>query len=92
MPRIATNARSRILERFVLEALGWYPHLPAVGKQAFAVGRHEVGHLASLPDVSVKPEAARHGVDHPFATRAKFAEERLRRFCLRLDVVLTRHA
>ena len=92
MPRFASDTRSWILERLVLESLGWNPDMSSVGKEALTVRGDEVRHLAALPDVSVKPQTAGHGVDHPFAARAEFAEERLRRFRLRLDVFSTRHA
>ena len=75
MPRLASGSRARILERFVLKPFGRKSGVSTVREQQIAVGGNEVRHLASLPDVSMEPEAAIHGVDHSLAPRSEFAKE-----------------
>ena len=68
MPGVPANAGARILERLVLQAGLWQAYRASVIKEALAVGRHEVRHLAPLPHVTVEPEPSVHRVDHPLAT------------------------
>lgn len=73
MPRCASHSGSRILEWFVLETRLGNSDATAVLEQTFAIRRYQVRHRTPLPDVTVQPEAAVHGVDHPFTSRAEFA-------------------
>ena len=66
MPGIFSFAGTRIFEGLELEPLQGKPDLATVGKQQLSIGRDEMGHLPSLPNVTVQPEAAGHGVDHSF--------------------------
>ncbi len=88
MPRIAADARSRILQRLELETGLPEPDRRAESKQSLTIGRHEVRHLAPFPDVAVQPQTAIHCVNHPSAARPKLpvfrtCREVVRRF--RLD-------
>jgi hypothetical protein len=68
VPGVATDAAPGILEWLELQAAFWQTYRASVIKQALAVSRHEVGHLAPVPHVSVEPEATVHRVDHPLTT------------------------
>ncbi len=67
MPRITAYSRARILQWLELESRGWNADRRAVPQKAFAVGRYQMGHRLSLPDVPMQPETAIHGVNHSFA-------------------------
>ena len=73
MPRVAPIPRPGVLQRFVLETRGRQSHGAAVGEQALAIGRDEMGHRAALPDMAMEPETAVHRVDHPLATVVELA-------------------
>jgi hypothetical protein len=68
VPRIAALAGAGILERLELKSAFVQANRPSISKKAPSVGGHEVRHLLPLPDVTVKPEATVHCVDHPIAT------------------------
>jgi hypothetical protein len=53
MPCVAPLAGSRVLERFVLEALRREADVTAICEQESPVGRDEMGHRSTLPHVSV---------------------------------------
>lgn len=72
MPRIATYARSRILQRLELETGLPEADPRAESEQSLTIGRHEVRHLAPFPDVAVQPQTAIHRVNHPRAAGPKF--------------------
>jgi len=83
VPRIATDARSRILQWLELEAGLPEPDGRAEAEQSLTVGGHEVRHLAPFPDVAVQPQTAIHRVNHPCAARPKFSVIRIRRELVR---------
>jgi len=66
VPRGATDSGARIFERLELEPLQGKPDLATVGKQQLSIGRDEMGHPPSLPNVTVQPKATGHRVDHSF--------------------------
>jgi len=66
VPRIFSLAGTRIFERLELEPLQGKPDLATVGKQQLSIGRDEMGHPPSLPNVTVQPKATGHRVDHSF--------------------------
>jgi hypothetical protein len=68
MPCIPTRAGAWILEGLELEPFGGNSHLLSIGKQARSIGRDQMRHGPSLPDVAVHPESTVHGVDHSGAT------------------------
>jgi hypothetical protein len=72
VPRVATYARSRILQRLELETGRPEPDRRAESEQSLTIGRHEVRHLAPFPDVAMQPQTAIHRVNHPGAARPKF--------------------
>jgi len=76
MPGIPAFARSRIFERFELEAMGGDADFGAVVEQPLFIGRHEMRHAPAFPHVPVKPEATIHRVDHAVAAAFKFSERR----------------
>src|SRR5690242_6424824 len=53
VPRIASDARPRILQWLELEAGLPEPDGRAKSEQSLTIGRHEVRHLAPFPDVAV---------------------------------------
>jgi hypothetical protein len=73
VPRIATYARSRILQRLELETGLPEADRRAESEQSLTIGGHEVRHLAPFPDVAVQPQTAIHRVNHPSAARPKFS-------------------
>jgi hypothetical protein len=75
VPGVSTNAAARILERFELERFGGDAHTPAIGEEQCSVRGDEVRHGPPLPYVSMEPQTAIHGVDHPIAPGAKLAND-----------------
>jgi len=73
MPGFSAQTRARILQRLVLESTWLETDTRAVLEQPLSVGRHEVRHGAALPHVSMQPQTAIHGVNHPVAARREFA-------------------
>jgi hypothetical protein len=73
MPRVASDARARILQRLELKPTRRETDARSIGEQALSVRRHEVSHRTPFPDVTVEPEAAVHGMDHPLATQRELA-------------------
>lgn len=71
MPRVATDAVARILERMELQALRRNTHALAPREEPRPVHGDEVRHRAPEPHVPMQPEAAVHGVDHPDAPIGK---------------------
>lgn len=71
MPGVAAFARSRILERVVLQAFSGDAHARAPGEEPLPINRDQVGHRTPEPDVTMQPEAAVHGVHHALAPRAE---------------------
>lgn len=71
MPGFATFVATWVLERMVLQALGWDADARAPRQQSLTVRGDEVGHRAAHPDVAVQPEAAVHRVNHAVATLRK---------------------
>jgi hypothetical protein len=71
MPRITSDSRAWVFERFVLKAGDRKTNGAAVLDQALTVGGDEVSHRAAFPDMAVKPQTAVHRMDHPFATKRK---------------------
>jgi hypothetical protein len=67
VPGIAPKPRARVLERLELQSGRRDPYRFAIAQQTLSVGRYQVRHRSALPDVSMQPEAAVHGVDHPFS-------------------------
>lgn len=76
MPRIASLARTWILERLVLEPFGGESDLASILQQQIPVGRDQVRHGSAVPDVPVQPQPTGHGVNHPLAAGAILAEDR----------------
>ena len=74
MPGITSDARTGILERFVLQPIGGDTGRSPVCEQSLAIGRDEVRESASLPNVPVQPETAVHGENHPVTPRSKFTK------------------
>ena len=72
MPSISALRRSRILERFVLQALRRQAYVITVREEAFTIGGHHMRHHAAAPDMSMKPESAFHRVDHTIAAVREF--------------------
>lgn len=71
MPGLAPDAVAGILQRVMLQSgLGDADATPP-GEQAFPVARHEVRESLAEPEMSVEPETAAHGVNHPVATIAE---------------------
>jgi hypothetical protein len=68
MPGVAADASPRVLEWLELQAAFWQTYRASVLKQALAVSRHEVRHLAPIPHMPVEPEPTVHRVDHPITT------------------------
>ena len=73
MPGVASFASPWVFEGFVLEALRRETGEGSVLEEPGLVGGYEVRHVSSLPPMAMQPQAALHGVDHPFATRDEFA-------------------
>lgn len=72
MPCIASLAGPRIFERTELQALFSDSEFLSDCNEFCAVGRDQVRHLTSLPDVMVQPQPAFHCVDHPIAAASEF--------------------
>jgi len=73
MPGIAADTRAGILEWLELQAVGSDAHDSTVFEQQRLIGRDEVRHPATLPQMPVQPEAAIHGVDHPVTAVTELA-------------------
>lgn len=73
MPRVPAQTAARILERLELEASEGETNGAAVVHQALSIGGDQVRHGATLPYVSVQPQAAFHRVDHPFPPQCELA-------------------
>jgi hypothetical protein len=73
MPCIPTLASARILEGLELEPFGGNTYPLSIGQQECSIGRDQMRHGPSLPDVAVHPQAAVHGVDHSGSTRDELA-------------------
>ena len=71
MPRRASRARAGILEWLVLKPFRCEADLSSVGEKKSAIGGDEVRQRPAFPGVTMEPEAAIHGVDHPVAPRSK---------------------
>ena len=71
MPRLASDAVARILERVMLQTTTGDTDASPPREQTLQVARHEVRERFAVPEVSMEPEAAAHGVDHPFAAVAE---------------------
>ena len=67
MPGVAPDSGAGILQGLELESVVGQTDGAAIGEQQLAIGRHQVRHPSSLPQVAMQPEAAIHGVDHPIA-------------------------
>lgn len=67
MPRRNADARSRILERFVLQPRRVEAERPAQLQQALFVGADEVCHRLIMDGVVMKPNAAVEGEAQPLA-------------------------
>lgn len=77
MPRIASDSRTWILERFVLQAGDREANGSAIFDQSLATGGHQVRHGMPFPDVAMEPESALHRVDHPLASQRELAIGRM---------------
>ena len=73
MPRVSADARARILEGFVLEAVGVDPNGRTVFEKKRAIRRDEMRHATAAPEMAVQPEATIHGEDHPITSLFEFA-------------------
>lgn len=73
MPRVPVRAGAGILEGLELEATEGETNGATVVHQALSIGRNQVRHGATLPYVSVQPQAAFHCVDHPFPPQCELA-------------------
>jgi hypothetical protein len=94
VPCVATQAGTRILERLELQARGWNADCSTILEQPFSIGGNQVGHRTTLPDMSMEPESAVHGVDHSLAPRAELFEERRRPTAslLFVEIIAIEHA
>jgi hypothetical protein len=73
VPRISTDARARIFQRFELEAGLTEPDGRTKSEQPLTIGRDEVRHLAPFPDMAVQPQTAIHRVNHPGTAGSKLS-------------------
>src|SRR6185437_4181820 len=73
VPGVAPHTGARVLERFVLEVFRRESCPTTVGQEFLAIGGHQVGHAAPLPDMAVQPEAAVHRVQHSVAPLLELA-------------------
>ena len=71
MPRIVANAGPRILQRLELQPLNWKPDFDSHAEKPLPVSGDKMRHRATPPDMTVQPEASRHGMHHPVATALK---------------------
>lgn len=67
MPRVASHSGAGIFKWFELESRGRDADRRTIPQKTLAVGGYQVGHRPSLPHMPMQPEAALHGVNHPFA-------------------------
>jgi hypothetical protein len=73
MPRVPAYAGAGILEGLELKASEGETNGATVMHQAPSIGGDQVRHGATLPYVSVQPQAAFHRVDHPFPPQCELA-------------------
>jgi hypothetical protein len=74
VPRIAPQARSRILQWLELKPVGRNADGTAIREQERPVRRYEVGELAAFPLMAVQPQATVHRVDHSIAAFSELAK------------------
>ena len=55
VPRIASESRSWVLQRFELKSFWRKPDLATIGEQSSTVRRDQVRHRVPLPDMAVQP-------------------------------------
>lgn len=67
MPRVTALPRAWVLEGLELQMVGRQADSMRVGKKPRLVCGHQVGHRASLPDVTVQPKPTVHCVGHSIA-------------------------
>ena len=67
MPSRTAKSGTRVLERLVLQSLGWKSYLTAVLQQSLAIGGDEMRHRHALEEVPMQPEASVHREYHPIA-------------------------
>ena len=73
MPCVAAEARPWILERLELQSFCRQANRTSICEEALSIGRHQVCHWVTLPSVTVQPEAAVHGEDHPISSIVELA-------------------
>lgn len=72
MPGVAPNSGAGIFQRLELEPMLRQTDGASICEQQLAIRRDEVRHLSPLPQMSMEPEAAIHGVHHPIAELCEF--------------------
>ena len=73
MPCVASKARPWILEGLELQSLCRQANRAPICEESLSIGRHQVCHGVALPSVTVQPEAAVHGEDHPISSMVELA-------------------
>jgi len=76
MPCVAPEARPWILKGLELQSFRRQANRASICKESLPIGRHQVCHGVALPSVTVKPEAAVHGEDHPISSMPELAVHR----------------
>jgi hypothetical protein len=90
VPSLTTLAGSWILERFVLESRSRNSDLFAIRQQERAVRRDQMRHRPALPDMTVHPQPAIHGVDHPCSARLELAVWKSLTLCFGIALLVGR--
>jgi hypothetical protein len=65
VPRVAPDAGPWILEWLELQVMAREPQRITQRQEPVAIGADHVHQWLSLPDVTMEPESAVHGMDHP---------------------------
>lgn len=79
MPRVTPDVIARILERMILQPVRRNTDARTPGEQPVAIGRDEVREPPPLPEMSMKPEAATHRMDHALSSVAELEPIELER-------------